>query len=272
MESEIKVDLNVATVEELETLPGIGPVLAQRVVDYRGAKGAFLSPEEITAVPAIGAALYARLADRLIVTLPEAEPQRELVKAPEEQVPEAVEEGPIAAHAEAGPALVSPEPLLPEAPPASARRGMTWVWSALLGALLGVVCTLLILFAINGSLDLSHTPVVLEMRNDTELLVEDVGALAGEVSELRRRLALLEGLPSRVDSVEEAVDGLAQTVKELSRQAGALERRVEAAEVEVVGLQKHAQTIATFFARLQSLMFDVFGGLEPPARSSNSTE
>ena len=55
-----RVHLNSATVEELDELPGIGPVTAQKIVDYRTEKGAFSSVDELDAVPGIGPA---RLAD-----------------------------------------------------------------------------------------------------------------------------------------------------------------------------------------------------------------
>jgi len=41
------VDINTAGIEELDTLDGIGPAYAQRIVDYRGANGPFKTIEEI---------------------------------------------------------------------------------------------------------------------------------------------------------------------------------------------------------------------------------
>ena len=48
------LDLNTATVLELQTLPDIGPVLAQRIVDYRETYGNFLSVDELKNVDGIG--------------------------------------------------------------------------------------------------------------------------------------------------------------------------------------------------------------------------
>ena len=48
------IDLNTATAQELESLPGIGPVMAGRIIAYREANGPFLSMDEVENVPGIG--------------------------------------------------------------------------------------------------------------------------------------------------------------------------------------------------------------------------
>jgi competence protein ComEA len=55
------VHLNSATLEELETLPGIGPITAQKILDYRTANGAFSSVDELDAVSGIGPARLEQL-------------------------------------------------------------------------------------------------------------------------------------------------------------------------------------------------------------------
>jgi competence protein ComEA len=55
------LDLNTATLEQLESLPGIGPVTAQKILDYRQAHGAFHAVAELEGVPGIGPAHMAQL-------------------------------------------------------------------------------------------------------------------------------------------------------------------------------------------------------------------
>lgn len=53
------LDLNAATQAELELLPGIGPALAQAILDYRAEFGPFTAPEQLMEVPGIGEKRYA---------------------------------------------------------------------------------------------------------------------------------------------------------------------------------------------------------------------
>lgn len=61
------IDINRAGVEELTRLPGIGPVLAERIVAYRDSVGRFREVSELTAVKGIGEATLARFVDRVTV-------------------------------------------------------------------------------------------------------------------------------------------------------------------------------------------------------------
>jgi competence protein ComEA len=56
-----KVHLNSATLEQLDTLPGVGPITGQQILDYRSANGAFQSVDELDAVPGIGPATLEQL-------------------------------------------------------------------------------------------------------------------------------------------------------------------------------------------------------------------
>jgi len=56
------VNLNTATPEQLETLPGVGPVTAQKILDWRGANGAFSSVDQLLDIDGIGDKTLAEIA------------------------------------------------------------------------------------------------------------------------------------------------------------------------------------------------------------------
>lgn len=60
-----KVNINTADADELDALPGIGPVLAQRIIDWRTANGPFTSPEDLLQVSGIGQTTLDGLRDRI---------------------------------------------------------------------------------------------------------------------------------------------------------------------------------------------------------------
>lgn len=59
------VNLNTATIEQLDTLEGVGPGIAQRILDYREHHGGFRRVEELAEVPGIGAKRLAALAPQV---------------------------------------------------------------------------------------------------------------------------------------------------------------------------------------------------------------
>jgi competence protein ComEA len=61
--SGARVSLSSATVEQLDELPGIGPVTAQKIVDYRAKSGGFRSVDDLDAIPGIGPARVEQLRD-----------------------------------------------------------------------------------------------------------------------------------------------------------------------------------------------------------------
>jgi competence protein ComEA len=61
------INLNSATEADLETLPGIGPALAQRIIDYRTQHGGFHSVDELRNVSGIGDAKFAEIKDLVTV-------------------------------------------------------------------------------------------------------------------------------------------------------------------------------------------------------------
>jgi competence protein ComEA len=65
--SLILVDINTASLEQLDTLPGIGPITAQEIIDYRNANGPFAGIEDIMNVPRIGQTTFDKIKDLITV-------------------------------------------------------------------------------------------------------------------------------------------------------------------------------------------------------------
>jgi competence protein ComEA len=61
------IDLNTATLEQLDTLPGVGAITAQKILDYREEHGGFGSVDELGQVPGIGDKRLADLREQVRV-------------------------------------------------------------------------------------------------------------------------------------------------------------------------------------------------------------
>lgn len=64
---EWRININTANVEELTLLPGIGPALAQRIIDYREENGPFSSCSQLKNVKGIGQITYEGLRDYIVL-------------------------------------------------------------------------------------------------------------------------------------------------------------------------------------------------------------
>lgn len=62
-----KININTATLEELQTLPRIGPAIAQRIIDYRKEHGPFKRIEDLLKVQGIGERVFEQIKDRITV-------------------------------------------------------------------------------------------------------------------------------------------------------------------------------------------------------------
>lgn len=353
---EQKIDLNAATAQELAELPGIGRVLAERIVTYRSEVQAFRESADIVAVSGIGERTHRAIADRLTVIPPSEAPysapegdtvrteedeslrpseiehvlpkgeeeglsQNEIAAVgketeataipPDEPVPEEAParlemdeldvedaeigtEEPSAEVADQAVSMAGPhaseEPGLeaenegsersvaqekPEAPsaepaaqvvPSGWPRGLSWLWTAMLGGLLGMLFSLVVFAGINGSLDVGHSRVVLGIQREMDGLSGELDSLGSDLARLERRLEALEGLTSRLEDVEAAVDELGDETSALRDQVGALGEEVLALSKELEGisekvaaLQLQAEETRSFFGGLQTLLQDVFG-------------
>jgi competence protein ComEA len=65
-----RIDINLADAALLETLPGIGPTIAQRIIEYREMNGPFETAEQIQDVKGIGPTIFERIKDQITVGEP----------------------------------------------------------------------------------------------------------------------------------------------------------------------------------------------------------
>ena len=66
-QGEERIDVNSASVEELQRLPGVGPALASRIVEHRRRHGPFKRPQDVIIVRGMSAKLYRRIANLIRV-------------------------------------------------------------------------------------------------------------------------------------------------------------------------------------------------------------
>ncbi|HLC03985.1 MAG TPA: ComEA family DNA-binding protein [Anaerolineales bacterium] len=64
---DLRLNPNTASAPELEGLPGIGPSLAQAIIEYRESHGPFQQPEDLLQVPGIGPAKLAQIEDLIVL-------------------------------------------------------------------------------------------------------------------------------------------------------------------------------------------------------------
>jgi len=65
--AQAKININTASLAELQTLPRIGPKVAQRIIDYRTQNGPFKKPEDLMKVRGIGEKVFNQIKDLITV-------------------------------------------------------------------------------------------------------------------------------------------------------------------------------------------------------------
>ncbi|MCI0398710.1 MAG: helix-hairpin-helix domain-containing protein [Chloroflexi bacterium] len=300
-----KIDLNQAGAETLAELPGIGPNLARRIVEYRQAVGPFEEVIELAAVPGVSERMVRAIADQLSVGAAPADvspageaPEEEtasLVRLviTEEEIGPAEPEIPAKAAPEpettldAAPADPAPAPVavpmtrseiitrpavvaqpMPLARPA--RSGSTF-WAVAFGAVLGMILTLAVLAWLNGG-TLRFASATTAGNLQQELQQEAAAArseresLAGELAALRQQAGTLS---QQADDLAQQQAALRQALNETQTDVSGLEETAEALDERITSLAAAADTFNTFLNSLRDLLFELQG--PPPATTPAAT-
>ncbi|MGC8826993.1 MAG: helix-hairpin-helix domain-containing protein [Anaerolineae bacterium] len=288
-----RININRATVEELESLPGIGPALAKAIVELRERRGPFQSVEDLLPIRGIGPVLVERL--RPLVTFEgealrrpmkdETEPDVRPVAGPEvivEEEPELMRERSIpltedAAHANATTTakerttMVGEEYPLP--PPLQVvESGRLTLWKGLLlvvlGGLLGAVLSLLVVWAVNRTLFFtsydfgSHLNAeVVRLQGQNEIFRQELDLTNQSVQELRDTVRVIPQIQSDVTALqgqtaklEQGLESAQKRVDELAGQVQDISRQVSAMQEELKAVSEKAKRFDAFLAGLLELL------------------
>lgn len=62
-----KININTATIAQLDTLPGIGPAYANRIIEYRNSNGGFKDISEVQNIKGIGPKTFEKIKDKISI-------------------------------------------------------------------------------------------------------------------------------------------------------------------------------------------------------------
>jgi hypothetical protein len=282
---------NTAEADELECLPGVGPALAQRILEARP----FADLEDMRRVRGLGKVVLGRLAPHLrFATLPEGQPAESTAattqpKAPDSEATPAgeaptsveavspveptspetplepqhgtVEAEPPAVLQPIGlalePPIAAPPPPSPKgSPPAYSRREVQGlvVSAGLASLLLSIILSLTILAGLNGTLNFGRHRSVRQLQTDLATLQSTLGDVSSRLQAATSRLDALEGLSGRMTTVEDQVNTLQTEIDGALSQVQAMQTSLDELVAQNEALSRRTDRFDSFLDGLLQLL------------------
>jgi len=251
---QTRLNPNTASLGELQTLPGVGPSLAERIVAARP----FADADDLRRVPGIGPSALAAMRHRLTFDEPPAVPastESEFVKDASARVEQAVQAaGERWARATGG------------------RRLLVDAGLVGLAVLLSMCLSLSVLAGINGSLDTSRQRTVRGLVEAAAGLQAGLEAVQSQTESIAGQLQALEGLTGRMNAVEGEVEAMRADLEAKATQVAGMQSTVEAVSGRMAALSTDVGRTDSFLRGVSDLLKSLYPDPNsPPAATRTPT-